>query len=59
VLWATHLVDEVDNNDQIVLLDKGLVLAQGTTDELLRQRGVESIEQLLHLQTTPESVNHK
>jgi ABC-2 type transport system ATP-binding protein len=30
VLWATHLIDEVDENDHVVVLHQGRVLAQGS-----------------------------
>ncbi|WP_170429894.1 ABC transporter ATP-binding protein [Ruegeria arenilitoris] len=30
VLWATHLTDEIQNSDQLVILHKGLVLETGT-----------------------------
>ncbi|WP_420335048.1 ABC transporter ATP-binding protein [Roseibium sp.] len=30
VLWATHLVDEVRDNDRLIVLHKGIVLADGS-----------------------------
>lgn len=33
-LWATHLIDEAENADQILLLNKGRLLAQGTSQQL-------------------------
>ncbi len=32
VLWATHLLDEIDPSDQLVVLHKGRVLASGRVD---------------------------
>jgi ABC-2 type transport system ATP-binding protein len=32
VLWATHLIDEVNPGDQVVVLHKGRVLARGSTE---------------------------
>jgi ABC-2 type transport system ATP-binding protein len=32
VLWATHLIDEVDAGDQVVVVHKGKVLAQGPVE---------------------------
>ena len=29
VLWATHLIDEVDAKDQVILLHEGRILAEG------------------------------
>lgn len=34
VLWATHLVDEVRDDDQVVVLHQGRILAQGTAREM-------------------------
>lgn len=35
VLWATHLIDEIDKNDKIVLMHKGQVLFAGSVAGLL------------------------
>ena len=45
VLWATHLIDEVDNSDRIVLLHDGRVLANGLVDEVVSATGTEDISQ--------------
>ncbi|WP_227367480.1 ATP-binding cassette domain-containing protein [Halomonas sp. M20] len=37
VLWATHLIDEVDSNDRVILLHRGRVRAQGSVMDLLAQ----------------------
>jgi len=37
VLWATHLMDEVDRDDEIYLLNNGNIIAEGKTSELLSQ----------------------
>lgn len=34
VLWATHLTDEVADSDQVILLLRGRVLADGSCGEL-------------------------
>ena len=39
VLWATHLVDEVVDADEIVMLNKGKVAAAGEPEALARQAG--------------------
>lgn len=39
ILWATHLVDEVDKADRIVLLDKGRISHQGTPTEIRAAAG--------------------
>ena len=35
VLWATHLLDEIDPADHVVVLHQGKVLADGSADELV------------------------
>ena len=39
VLWATHLIDEAGEGDDVVVLHKGSVLALGTTDAIIGQSG--------------------
>ncbi|WP_417831730.1 ATP-binding cassette domain-containing protein [Terasakiella sp.] len=34
VLWATHLIDEVRENDQTIILHNGQIVGQGTAHEL-------------------------
>ena len=45
VLWATHLADEVQADDQLILLDRGRVIADGTTRDILAAAGAENVEQ--------------
>jgi len=35
VLWATHLIDEVEDNDHVVVLHRGKVLADGTVPRVV------------------------
>lgn len=44
VLWATHLVDEAERADRVVVLHQGRVLAQGTPALLVQQTGTASLE---------------
>jgi ABC-2 type transport system ATP-binding protein len=39
VLWATHLIDEAGAGDDVVVLHKGSVLAQGTVGEVIGKSG--------------------
>jgi ABC-2 type transport system ATP-binding protein len=39
VLWATHLIDEVEPGDRVVVLHRGRVLAEGDCSDLLRRTG--------------------
>jgi len=41
VLWATHLVDEVRDDDMLIILHNGEVLAQGTTKTVTNGRPLE------------------
>jgi len=39
VIWATHLVDEVAQDDELIVLHQGRILAQGTAAEIAGQNG--------------------
>ncbi|MBP0614669.1 ABC transporter ATP-binding protein [Jiella mangrovi] len=43
VLWATHLIDEIDDSDQVVVLHQGQVLAEGFVPEIVAREGAKSI----------------
>jgi ABC-2 type transport system ATP-binding protein len=43
VLWATHLFDEVQPTDQVVVLHKGRVLFTGSVPELLAKTGAPNV----------------
>jgi ABC-2 type transport system ATP-binding protein len=43
VLWATHLFDEIDPNDNLVILHQGRVLARGDVAEVLHQTDAHDI----------------
>jgi len=44
VLWATHLCEEVDGADRVIVLHRGKVLTDTTPTELVRSTGAPSIE---------------
>jgi len=44
VLWATHLVDEVEPDDQVVVLHQGRVLMHGSARHLLRDTGTGTVK---------------
>ncbi|HAS63112.1 MAG TPA: ABC transporter ATP-binding protein, partial [Vibrio sp.] len=46
ILWATHLMDEVQSGDQLILLDKGEVKAQGKAGDLCQQHDTDDVYQL-------------
>jgi ABC-2 type transport system ATP-binding protein len=39
VLWATHLVDEVDGADRVLVLHQGRLLSEGTPAQLIEKTG--------------------
>jgi len=45
VFWATHLIDEVADSDNVVILDKGRVLADGRVADVVRSVGAANIRQ--------------
>ena len=45
VLWATHLIDEVADNDQIVVLHQGRVLADGVASKVVADSGTKSVRE--------------
>jgi len=44
VLWATHLVDEAERAQRVVVLNKGKVLWDGTAQALCAQQGVPTLQ---------------
>ena len=55
VLWATHLVDEAEAADRIVVMAAGTVRFDGTASELMKQDGHgKLLDAFLHL-TRPEA----
>lgn len=44
VLWATHLIDEIDESDKLVLLHKGQVLYQGAVAGLLAEANAQDLQ---------------
>ncbi len=45
VLWATHLIDEVDDRDRVIVLHLGRILAQGRVPEVVRAAGAANIRE--------------
>jgi ABC-2 type transport system ATP-binding protein len=44
VLWATHLFDEIADSDDLVMLHRGCVLAQGSVARILGETGATGID---------------
>jgi len=45
VLWATHLIDEVNPSDRVVILHKGRVVANDGVEEVLSKTGTENLRE--------------
>jgi ABC-2 type transport system ATP-binding protein len=54
VLWATHLVDEVEADDRLVVLHNGKVLAQGSAREVMQATGTEDVREAFNSLTRGE-----
>ena len=56
VLWATHLIDEVYEQDYVIVLHHGSIRAKGPADEVIRQApGAGNIQQAFHFFTKEEN----
>ena len=43
-LWATHLVEEVESAQRVVVLHKGQLRHEGPVDSLLRETGQDTLQ---------------
>lgn len=55
LLWATHLIDEIADGDQVIILHRGRVLADGTVEDVVRQAGADTIRDAFTRMTGPTS----
>lgn len=51
VLWATHLIDEIFADDQLIILHKGQIKVKGTVEEVLNSTKTGSINEAFNLYT--------
>lgn len=51
VVWTTHLMDEVSDEDNLIVLNRGEVNAQGNCAELCRTHKAEQVHQLYRILT--------
>ena len=51
VLWATHLIDEISADDQLILINEGKIKAQGISGELCKTHNVADVYQLYRMLT--------
>jgi len=52
VLWTTHLIDEIEPGDRVIVLHRGKMLANGTAAEIVRAQGVATIGEAFEGLTT-------
>jgi ABC-2 type transport system ATP-binding protein len=43
VLWTTHLIDEVEPGDDLIILHRGRVLAKGIAGDLVASAGAANV----------------
>ena len=56
VLWATHLIDEVYDSDQLIVLHQGRVLADGQVSELVETHNADNVSDLFQQLTATKRV---
>lgn len=56
VLWATHLIDEISADDQLIILDEGAIKSQGISGELCKNHQVDDVYQLYRALTANAEV---
>jgi len=56
VLWATHLFDEIDTGDDLVILHQGRVRGTGRADAIMEQMGAATMTEAFTRMTTSEPV---
>jgi ABC-2 type transport system ATP-binding protein len=43
VIWATHLVDEITDDDQLIVLHRGRILADGAVSQITARAGADGV----------------
>lgn len=51
VLWATHLIDEIGPDDDLIVLDHGVLRARGVAREVMKRHGAAGIGELFQMLT--------
>ncbi|MGH6820277.1 MAG: ATP-binding cassette domain-containing protein, partial [Methylocella sp.] len=52
VLWATHLIDEIEPGDDVVVLHKGKILDHGNASEIAARAGAAGIGRAFNVLTS-------
>ena len=45
VLWATHLIDEIDKGEKVVIIDKGKILEKGDVESIVKRNKTKNIRE--------------
>jgi ABC-2 type transport system ATP-binding protein len=59
VLWATHLFDEIEPDDDLLVLDRGRIVARGTTKDVVAETGAGNLGGAFELLTGGEAEEEK
>ena len=57
VLWATHLIDEASHADQIIVLNQGKLVANGTMHDVIKDTGADTMNEAFSRLTGIISLN--
>lgn len=55
VLWATHLIDEIADGDQVIVMHRGHILANGAPQTLIGDHGARDLREAFALMTGAET----
>tara|TARA_B100000989_G_scaffold276193_1_gene236290 strand:- start:6941 stop:7669 length:729 start_codon:yes stop_codon:yes gene_type:complete len=44
VLWATHLIDEIDRGEKVIIINKGKILIKGDSEDVIKRAKVKNIK---------------
>ena len=59
ILWTTHLVDEAEKADKVIVLNKGEILKIGTPSEIIKKTNVQNLERAFFKLIESEKNNDK
>ena len=59
ILWATHLVDEAEKADKVIVLNKGEILKMGSPSEIIKSMKAKSLDQAFFKLIESEKNNDK
>lgn len=52
ILWTSHMIDDVEKGDPVILLHQGRLISQGKIGEMIDRAGHENLQQLMLSLTT-------